>query len=365
MSMTDELLGREAAAMLLEALGDAAPGNELRATRDAACAMDALTLSGRARALAQGILEDIPGGPGALTGTVRAALQHPGFDGWLLWPVGLAVARRATHEGSPAAFDDAMSVLRELTPRFTSEFAIRPMLRHDLHRALGGMTEWTRDPSPHVRRLASEGSRPLLPWGERIPALVADPAPTRPILDALFDDPSDAVRRSVANHLNDHSRAHAGFALETVRGWQRAGGEHVTRTARHALRTLVKRGDPEALALLGFPPARVTVSPLDLAPARVAAGGTVRFGAAIENPGDAPAALMIDYVLFFPGARGEERSKVFKIARRSLAPGERTTVEAAHSFRPITTRRYYPGAYGVALQVNGVVHDRADFAVLA
>ncbi|WP_053385410.1 hypothetical protein [Leucobacter celer] len=364
MSMTDELLGREAAATLLEALGDAAPGNPLPATRSAASRLDALTLSGRARALAQGILEDIPGGRGALTGVVRSALQRPGFEGWLLWPVGLSVARRAVHEDSRVAFDDAMSVLRELTPRFTSEFAIRPMLLHDLDRALGSMTEWTRDADWNVRRLASEGSRPLLPWGERIPALVADPEPSRPILDALYDDPSDSVRRSVANHLNDHSRAHTAFSLETVRGWQRAGGEHVPRTARHALRTLVKRGDPEALALLGFPPARVTVSPVDVSPSRVEAGGTVRFGATIVNPGDAPAALMIDYVLHFPGARGDERSKVFKIAQRSLGPGERTTVEAAHSFRPITTRRYYPGEYGVALQVNGVVHARADFTVL-
>lgn len=365
MSMTEELLGRTAAAALLQALGDAAPLNPLRATREAAAALDGLTLSERARALAGAILEDLPGDHAALAGVMRSALQHPDFEGWLLWPVGLAVARRAVHEDSAAAFDEAMSVLRELTPRFTSEFAVRPMLRHDLDRALGSMSEWTRDPSWHVRRLASEGSRPLLPWGERIPVLVADPAPTRPILDALFDDPEDAVRRSVANHLNDHSRAHAAFTLETVRGWQRAGGEHLPRTARHALRTLVKRGDPEALALLGFPPARVTVSPLELAPTRVEAGGTVRFGATIENPGNVPVALMIDYVLFFPGARGEERSKVFKVAQRSLAPGERTAIRTAHSFRPITTRRYYPGEYGIALQVNGVRHERAAFAVLA
>ncbi len=363
--MTEDLLGRTAAATLLEALGDAAPGNPLRATRMAADALGPLTLSERARALAGGILEDVPGDHAALAAAVRTALQHPGFEGWLLWPVGLSIARRAVQEDSRDAFDDALDVLRELTPRFTSEFAIRPLLLHDLDRALERMTQWTGDGDWNVRRLASEGSRPLLPWGERIPALVADPAPSRPILDALYDDPSDSVRRSVANHLNDHSRTHAAFTLDTVRGWRRRGGEHLPRTERHALRTLVKRGDPEALALLGFAPAGVAVSPLQVSPTTVEAGGTVRFAATIENPGEAPAALMIDYVLFFPGARGDERKKVFKLARRSLAPGERTSVEAAHSFRPITTRRYYPGAYGVALQVNGVAHERADFAVLA
>lgn len=266
MPFTDELLGARQAELLVEALGDAA-GGTLAATRTAAGGLGALSLSGRARALAAAILSDVEGDHARLAAVVRRALERPDFEGWLLWPVGLAVALRAVDEGSASGFDGAMDVLRELTPRMTSEFAVRPLLRHDLDRALAHMRAWTADPDWHVRRLASEGSRPLLPWAERIPALVADPEPSRPILDALFDDPEASVRRSVANHLNDHSRAHAAFAVATARGWRESGGgAHVERTSKHALRTLVKRGDPGALALLGFPPAELAVSPFGSRP---------------------------------------------------------------------------------------------------
>ncbi len=363
MSMTDELLGEPNARILVEALRTAEPGNPFTATSRAAGALGALTLSGRARALARELLTDVDGDPERLTAIVDRALQLPDFEGWILWPAGLGVAWSSVRAGSPEAFDAGMEALRALTPRMTSEFAIRPMLLHDLDRSLAHLTAWTADPDRHVRRLASEGSRPLLPWAERIPALVADPAPTRAILDALYDDPEESVRRSVANHLNDHSRAHPAFAVAAARGWREAGGDHVDRTARHALRTLVKRGDPDALELLGFPPARVAVSPLELSRDPVPAGGSVRFRSRIENLGEQPARLVIDYVLTFPGARGTERSKVFKIAQRSLEPGEHTLVEMSHSFRPITTRRYYPGHYALALQINGVAHERARFTV--
>ncbi|EYT52856.1 DNA alkylation repair protein [Leucobacter sp. UCD-THU] len=361
MSMTDELLGDESVGSLLGALQDAAPGRRFEATREAAAGLSALTLSRRARSLADGILLDLPGDHAELARVVRAAIEHPGFDGWALWPVGLASARRAVAERTESAFDDSLEVLRQLTKRFTSEFAIRPLLLHDLDRGLDRMASWTTDPDWRVRRLATEGSRPLLPWAERLPALVADPSPTRVILDALHDDAEENVRRSVANHVNDHSRGHAAFAVEVVRGWRDAGGDHLERVSRHALRTLVKRGDAGALELLGFPPALVEVSPLEVSPVRVEAGGAVAFEAEVENTGADPARLVIDYALFFPGARGEERSKVFKIAQRTLGPGERTVVRASHSFRAITTRRYYPGRYGVALQINGVAHPRTGF----
>ena len=361
--MTEELLGRRSAASLVDALRAAEPDAEFGATRGTAERLEGLTLSERARALARSLLADVDGGPERLAALTRRALERPDFAGWALWPVGLAVATRAVDDGRPAAFDDAMAVLRALTPRMTSEFAIRPLLRHDLDRALAIMREWTADPDWNVRRLASEGSRPLLPWAERIPALVADPAPTRPILDALHDDPEESVRRSVANHLNDHSRSHAEFVVRTARAWREAGGAHVERTSRHALRTLVKRGDPGALALLGHGPVRVDVAPLELAARTIAFGDAVRFRGEVASAEDAPVDLVIDFVLFFPDARGRERSKVFKLAQRALEPGARTVVEGAHAFRPMTTRRYYPGRYGVALQVNGVRQERADFAL--
>ncbi|QIK64364.1 DNA alkylation repair protein [Leucobacter viscericola] len=363
MSMTDELLGERSVTQLAEMLVAADPGSSFATTRQAASQLESLTLSERARAVARAILRDVSDDRDHLSRVVRSALQNDEFEGWVLWPVGLAASWSAVGAGSTAAFDNGMDLMRELTPRMTSEFAIRPLLLHDLERGISHMREWSNDPNWHVRRLASEGSRPLLPWGERLPLLVQDPAPTRPILDALYDDPEESVRRSVANHLNDHSRAHPEFTVSLVRGWQDQGGTHVERTSRHALRTLVKRGDVGALALLGFPPAQVRVSPIHLSATAVPPGGAVRFGAEVTNTGDDPANLVIDYVLSFPDSRGRERSKVFKITQRELKPGESTRLETGHSFKAITTRKYYPGNYAIALQVNGVPHERAEFTI--
>lgn len=361
--MTDELLGEQNIERLASILTGAAPGNPFTATRVAGGHLTALTLSERARTVARAILSDVNEDPERLSRLVRSALQSEEFEGWVLWPVGLAASWSAIASGHNSGFDNGMELMRELTPRMTSEFAIRPLLLHDLQRGLGHMREWTSDANWHVRRLASEGSRPLLPWGERLPLLVSDPSPTRPILDALYDDQEESVRRSVANHLNDHSRAHPEFTVELVRGWRDRGGTHVERTTRHALRTLVKRGDAGALELLGFPPAQLRVAPLRLSANEIAVGGTVRFSSEVQNTGEDLAKLVIDYVLSFPDARGRERSKVFKIAQRVLAPGEATTVETAHSFRAITTRKYYPGRYALALQINGVAHERAEFTM--
>ncbi|UOQ61860.1 DNA alkylation repair protein [Leucobacter rhizosphaerae] len=363
--MTEDLLGAQSSQSLIASLERADPGASYAATRAASGELGALTLSERARALARAILVDVDGDRDRLTAVIRWSLADGEFGGWTLWPVGLAASWSAIEADTSGAFDTAMSLMRELTPRMTSEFAIRPLLLHDLDRGLGHLREWTDDPDWNVRRLASEGSRPLLPWGERLPALVRDPAPTLPILDALYADPEESVRRSVANHLNDHSRAHAAAVVAAARSWQERGGTDIERTVRRALRTLVKRGDVDALAVLGFAPASVEVDPLALSVDAVPVGGDVRFRTSVRNTGDQPARLVIDYVLSFPGARGDERSKVFKIAQRSLAPGEATEVAAGHSFRAITTRKYYPGRYGLALQINGVVHERAEFTMEA
>lgn len=152
--------------------------------------------------------------------------------------------------GGEDPFDISMVALRELTMRFTSEFAIRPFLTRDLNRTLSQVMRWTTDPNPHVRRLCSEGTRPRLPWGKRIPALVEDPSPTVPILEQLNRDPSLYVRRSVANHLGDIAKDHPEFVIEICLRWLEEDPSPETKwLVRHAVRGLAKKGHPAALAL--------------------------------------------------------------------------------------------------------------------
>jgi 3-methyladenine DNA glycosylase AlkC len=365
MPFADELLGAGVAATLTRCIQAALPEQPLTALPRAADAFDGMSLRERADALRDALLADIPGDYATLARVVRsAAAGDPAFTGWLIWPVTSAVAARAVDEGTDASFDDALALLAELTGRLTAEFAVRTLLRHDLDRALQTISGWTDSPDEHVRRLASEGTRAYLPWAVRVPALLARPGVTVGIVDALYRDDSEYVRRSVANHLNDLSRDSPALVVETARRWLASPAPTTPALVRHALRTLVKRGDPGALALLGFAPASVEIEGPHLADTRVAWGDEVRFTAAIRNTGAESARLSIDYVVHHRRANGTLSTKVFKLATADLAPGEELTVDRTHSFRAITTRRYYPGEHAVALQVNGIATPAVTFELL-
>jgi 3-methyladenine DNA glycosylase AlkC len=368
MPFADELLGIDAATALSGAISNAAghPSPHLAA---AASSLSPLSLGERAAALSEALLADVPGGTDELARVIRSALAtDPGFTGWMIWPVTLAASARAVDEGTAAAFDTGMALQAELTGRLTAEFGIRALLRADPSRALAEMLRWTTSPDPAVRRLASEGSRPFLPWGVRIPQLLGTPDATLPILDALHRDDDEVVRRSVANHLNDLSRDHAALVVATAQRWLDARAEDDATTlplVRHALRTLVKRGDPGALAVLGFSAGAFEVEGPWLDRDTVPFGGAVEFTAVVRNAGDAAAKVAIDYVVHHRKANGSSTTKTFKHAVLELAPGESVAVRRTHSFRPITTRRYHPGEHAIAVQVNGVATEPVAFELEA
>jgi 3-methyladenine DNA glycosylase AlkC len=358
----DELLGKSAITRLIACLERAVPGRPLATLRQCATSLGPKTFRQRVDAVRAAILADLPEDYAPFAAIVRAALRDSGFSGWLIAPVAEAVAARALAEPQEAAFDDGLALLAELTPRLTAEFAIRPFLDADLDRALPAVLGWTTHPGEHVRRLASEGTRPRLPWGKSVPAILARPEATLPILDALYRDSSEYVRRSVANHLNDLSRAHPALAVGVATGWLADPDTNTPQVVRHGLRTLVKQGHPQALALLGFAPLLdLIVDGPRLADTVVAVGGRLPFDFTLENRGEYPARVAVDYVIYHQKANGTLIPKVFKLATRTLAPGEKATIARKHSFKPITTRTYHPGEHAIALQVNGQLLGRTTF----
>jgi 3-methyladenine DNA glycosylase AlkC len=366
MPFADELLGVPAARALAAAIQAAAPQAELTALTGAADALGPLTLRERSDLLRDALLTDLPGDYDDFAGTIRAAARGSlPFTGWLIWPVSTAIAVKAVAAGTDAAFDDGMRMLAMLTPRLTAEFAIRVLLVHDLARALPIVLAWTASADPHVRRLASEGTRPFLPWAIRVPAILADPTATLPVLNALYRDDDEVVRRSVANHLNDLSRQQPELVVATTAAWLAEPDANTVQLVRHALRTLVKKGQPEALAQLGFHPAEVTVDGPVLDTSAVPFGGTIGFTVGIRNPGAEPVRLAVDYVMHHQKANGSLTGKTFKLTTVTLAPGETVHLARSHSFRAITTRRYHAGAHALEVQVNGVVSGRAEFTLLA
>ncbi|WP_369375322.1 DNA alkylation repair protein [Promicromonospora sp. Populi] len=371
MPFAEELIGARTVRALAAALETARPGTEPTTLRATEQVLDPLPLRERSDLLRDALLADLPSDYASFAATVRVAAERvPSFTGWLIWPVTSAVVVRALEDGSTAAFDDALALLAELTPRLTAEFAIRGLLDHDLDRALVTVLKWTASDDEHVRRLASEGTRPFLPWSIRVPGILAAPRSTLPILHALYLDDSEYVRRSVANHLNDLSRSEPDLVVETATAWLAAPGdgasrEDTQRLVRHGLRTLVKQGHPGALGLLGFTPADVEVIGPVLTSDTVGIGKALAFTASVRNTGPEPARLAIDYVVHHRKANGGQTGKTFKLTTRDLAPGERVDITREHSFRVITTRRYHPGEHAIELQVNGVRHGRKTFTLQA
>ncbi len=271
-----------------------------------------------------------------------------GIRGWLIMPVADYVARRGqTHLAL------SLDVLKEMTSRFSSEFAIRPFLHSQTEATLEIISQWVADDDEHVRRLVSEGTRPRLPWGMRLSGFVSDPEPLLPLLDRLKDDPSEYVRRSVANNLNDVAKDHADWVVDIARDWLQEASNARQRLVRHALRTLIKAGHPGALQVLGYGPAELKIRRFDIQQAQVMLGGAVEFDLELESSSEREQPLIIDYALHHRRADGKTMAKVFKWKTLTLDGGAYFHGTKRHSMKPITTRRYYAGEHTVEILVNG------------
>ena len=256
----------------------------------------------------------------------------------------------------------SLDALRFFTRFGSAEFAIRPFLVRDLDATLAVMREWAVSDDEHVRRLASEGCRPRLPWGERLHALVADPRPTLPILETLRADDSLYVRKSVANHLNDIAKDHPQVVLDLVASWDRSHA-HTAWIVRHALRTLVKRGDTRALSLLGAgEPARVDAS-LSVTPRRLKLGAPLQLSASIVSRSSKSQHLVIDYVVHYARAGGSISPKVFKWKTADLPARATLTLSKRQVIRDFSMRRHYPGLHKIQLQINGRILAETSFTL--
>ena len=279
--------------------------------------------------------------------------------GFRLLPIPTFVYRHGL--GHLEASLDAMYIIT----RYTScEGAIRPYIIRYPELSFARLHQWALDEDEHVRRLVSEGSRPRLPWWPQLTDLITDPTPSLALLERLKDDPSLYVRRSVANHLNDIGKDHPELLLERMELWSVNAGEERRWLINHALRSLVKRGDRRALALLGYGPARVELERLALNPTTLDFGEELTFSFALRNVGDEAQNLMVDFVMHFLKANGKTAPKVFKLKKMRLAAGERAQIEKRFAIRPISTRKYYPGRQRLEIQVNGIVLGGADFALV-
>ena len=368
-NLINPALVRSAAAALQRAAPDFdAPGFVRRANQG----LEALEMKARAMQIADALQATLPtdfarAAPlieaalaPAETGEAMADLQglQAGLRGWILWPVGEFVARRGLEQP-----ERALATLHALTQRFTAEFAIRPFIVHHPDLVFTTLQRWCRDDSHHVRRLVSEGSRPRLPWGLQLKALIRDPSPTLPLLRALQDDPSEYVRRSVANHLNDIAKDHPAHVAQWLQEHLPGAPEARRALLRHASRTLIKQGDAEVLHAWGLGTAFKGRAMLRIEPSAVALGETLTLELHLKSTAAQAQTLALDYAVHHVKANGGSSAKVFKGWQIVLPPRGEAVLTKRHSMREITTRRYHAGHHAVHVQANGRVIAEGGFAL--
>ena len=321
--------------------------------------LDALSIMERVRHIASALHPALPTDyPAALE--VIAAMAPRLTHGFQAVAVTEYVARYGLDD-----FDRSMAALARLTRFGTAEFAIRPYLAQDADRALATMARWAGSDDEHVRRLASEGARPRLPWAARVPALKADPTRAAHILEVLKADPSLYVRKSVANHLNDIAKDRPDWLLDRLADWPN-DDPHTAWIIRHALRTLIKQGEPRALALIGVGHgAAVTVRDFTVEPAVVRLGERIAIAAEITSDSTVNQPLVVDYRVHYARAGGKTAAKVFKWKTFDLAAGEAVALRINQTIRDFSTRRHHPGRHNVELIVNGQTMATCEFDLLA
>ncbi len=280
------------------------------------------------------------------------------WGSFTVWPVIDYVAEEGLEH--PAL---SLKLLSALTPLFSAEFAVRPFIEQYFELSHSTMLKWTDDANPHIRRLASEGIRPRLPWGKRLQGLCKNPQPIFVILDKLKDDPSLYVRRSVANNLNDISKDNPDLVIEWCQKWLINATQERQWIIRHGLRSLIKAGRPEVFPLLGYTDKpKVKLSDFQLSANAINLGEQLTIQLTLLS--EQSQRLVIDYKIYYMKANGQLSGKVFKWKNVDLAAKQTVSLTKQHSFKPISTRRYYAGQHAVEVLINGKPMDKKTVMII-
>jgi 3-methyladenine DNA glycosylase AlkC len=350
---------------LAEAILPVYPDFDAKAFRGIMPQLEPLEMKARVRLIRDQLKMLLPGNYKLALNVILASMKRSDLRGFDLWPFAEFIQAYGLHDSLRSL--DALSLI---TTRFTSEFAVRPYLLADPKRTLQYLEKCAKSEDEHLRRWASEGTRPRLPWGERLHTFIKNPNQALPILEILKFDDSLYVRKSVANHLNDIAKDHPDLVIQILKKWQKiAGKEHSPKISwiiRRSLRTLIKNGHQDALKLMGVSTkAKVKILGFKLDRKTVQGGGEIQFEFKLKSESRKPQKLVIDYLVHYMKANGAQTPKVFKLKSFTLPPEESVLIVKTHSFKLITTRVYHPGKHDLEIQINGILQKRASFRLLS
>jgi 3-methyladenine DNA glycosylase AlkC len=258
------------------------------------------------------------------------------------------------------SFEISMDALEHFTDKCSSEFAIRQFILKYPDATMTQMLLWTNSDNPHVRRLASEGCRPRLPWAIALSEFKKDPSEVIGILEILRDDKSEYVRKSVANNINDISKDNPQIVKDLANSWIGANKNRDS-LLKHGCRTLLKASDKEVLSLFGFTkPDAVELNNLYVSDS-VEMGEELEFSFSLNSKKEL-GKLRVEYAIDFLRKNGTHNTKIFKISEGVFTQDEKL-ISKKYSFRPISTRRYYRGLHRLSIIINGVSFTKKEFSL--
>ena len=356
-----ETLGLKPLSRFAQILEKIEPQFDRRAfERAAAREIPGLELKPRAQWVAQALNDYLPGECEQKRQTLVELMRDPALAdqyGFIFLPLSEWIAMAGSED-----FAGSVAFMEVLTEKFTAEFCVRPMIVRYPEAMQKQLLKWARSSNPHWRRLASEGSRPLLPWGQKLAFILEDPGYTLPILEQLKADSSESVRKSVANHLNVYSKHRDKWVVALLKRWQQEDSSpERQKLVKHALRTLIKQGHAQALKLIGVERVFVGSAKLKVTTPQVKLGEALHFELKILPKSRKP--LLVDYVIYHVKADGSLSPKVFKWTRVQK-PDVEITLKKKHKIIPITTRKYYSGQHRVAVLLNGVEQKPQSFHLI-
>lgn len=282
------------------------------------------------------------------------------FEGWLQWPIAEFISLFGGE--SP---EESMEAIEALAQVFAAEYAVRPLLRRYFNDIADCLLDLSSHPCGCVRRFCAESLRARLPWGVVVEQLQTDPERVLPVLEVLKSDPLPAVRRSVADCLNDLSRSQPDWVVEVCRGWMREPSEPLTAVVRQGLRGLVKEGHQGALSLLGFEPSADSLKvEFSCAPRSLVLGEAVKFKAALCNVSQGLLRFNLDLVLHLTKADGQARTRVLPWKALELPAGRRVELLKEQPMKAEALGELHPGAHRVQLRASGEPLAESQFHLI-
>jgi len=282
-----------------------------------------------------------------------------------------------------ADLEFSLSAQAACTWHASAEDSIRYFLNDFEDETFDQMLAWSSSDNYFLRRLASEWTRPKLPWCQKINLDYNKPIA---ILDNLYTDPSRFVTRSVANHLNDIAKIEPKLVTDTLKRWKQSVGndcivdkhDHANKINNrhdaivpyhdldyiisHATRTLVKFWDPATLELLWYSPeAQVTVQNFKInnTPLTIPDYLNFSFDIVCESQQN----LIIDYKIYFISKNWKLLPKVFKIKKWAFKWTQ--TITKKHLLKLMTTKALYPWEHFVEIVINGKSFGKESFELQA